>query len=801
MEKLRMDSRRWRSRFQRGGMVTGRSGSAGCAFAALCAASGATYGQQLTAIPEGTPLVIGPGTQGLPAYVGPAATDFFWFCDFDALGHMTNIGEIAEEVHLRQAGNLASFTFRYFTAEGPGTGTATATINVYLNDETDSIEPHCGLIASYTIPNLPYSSNTTLFEQTFDIPQPLAVPKDLWIGVRIDVPTDPLTGGLGCLAGAGAFGANPTVRYGTSHNVVWFSEDCPPAGVYDLGDNYGIVANHNLTVRVFPDVDCPSPVPNGDFESTTPLFQSWGAAGTRWILAGYDAQTPPTSGNFVARLDTNGTNGSSLASFLGIPVSTLDSLSSGTPVLSGSAVRQTISVAAGDTLSFDWNFATNEPTPNAARNDFGFVTFTSGGSTMLADTFFNPFLPMQQTGTTFSGGTFLEESGFQQYARTFTAPATITIGLGSANQGTTSNQKSALILDRVQLTHGAGPNQSPTCSEDLSSADADFLHTASGYVITEGENLLVPFTGTDPDGGLLMMSASGLPAGASIGPASGAAPLVATLSWTPTAAEKALAPYLISVKFTDPAGSDTTCYLIICDVNLRPVCTASDQTLECAGSEGALVTLDGSATDADDPASSLTYNWFVSDASVTLDDPSSPTPTGIFPIGVTMATLTVADGRGGVAVCDVQIAVQDTHPPEVQCTTDIAALWPPKHAMVPVNLVVTAIDACSDPEEILPISVRVSSSEPDDANGSGDGNTKGDVHGQDAYAAPVVITSGFTYDAVNARWSGTVLLRAERNGTGPGRKYTLDVTASDSQGNAASTSCCVVVPHDRRADS
>ncbi len=755
--------------------------------------------QQLALVPGDTPLVVGPGTQGFTAYAGPSGSDFFWLCSFDEFGGGIPVGEVAEEVHLQQAGDLASFTFRYYTQGGPPTGTVTATINVYLADPTDSQLPPCGLLASYTVPGLPFAQATTLFEHTYDVPTPIPVPRDLWVGIEIDLPP----GAIGSLAGSGAFGGNPTVRYGTSHNLTWFGPaDCvPDEGLLeDLGDVYGIVANYNLTVRVFPEANCPSPIPNGSFENG-PLFVSWNRTGTRWVLDGFQAQTPPTSGAVLARVDTPGVSGSSLASFLGVSLASLDLLASGTPVGTGSALNQTISVAAGDTLSFDWNFATNEPTPNATRNDFGFVTFSVGGSTLLADTLFSPFFPMQQTGASFGGSSFSEETGFHKYARTFSAPATVTLGLGVANQGSSSNQASALLVDCVQLTHGAGPNRAPACSADLTAADADFLvHEGSGYIVTEGETMVVSFTGTDLDGGLLMVSSSGLPAGATLGPASGTAPLVATFAWTASASEKADAPYVVSATFEDPTGASSTCYVVICDVNLRPIVTASDQTLECTSSEGAFVTLDGNATDADDPASSLTYTWFVSDASVVLDDPSSPTASGVFPVGITMATLTVVDGRGGVGVRDVLITVEDTTPPEVMCTTSVAALWPPKHGLVPVALIVTATDECAEPGEILPITVRVSSSEPDNANGVGDGNTTGDVNGQDGYTAPVDVTSVFDYDASTDRWTGTVLLRAERDGTGTGRKYTLDVLAMDSHGNPAATSCCVVVPHDRRAN-
>jgi hypothetical protein len=58
---------------------------------------------------------------------------------------------------------------------------------------------------------------------------------------------------------------------------------------------------------------------------------------------------------------------------------------------------------------------------------------------------------------------------------------------------------------------------------------------------------------------------------------------------------------------------------------------------------------------------------------VVLSDPSSPTPSAVFPIGVTMATLTAADGLGGIGVDDVLITVQEATPPQVRCTTDVAA--------------------------------------------------------------------------------------------------------------------------------
>jgi hypothetical protein len=194
----------------------------------------------------------------------------------------------------------------------------------------------------------------------------------------------------------------------------------------------------------------------------------------------------------------------------------------------------------------------------------------------------------------------------------------------------------------------------------------------------------------------------------------------------------------------------------------------------------------------------LLYQWDVSDLGVSLDDPTSATPTGIFPEGITMATLTVVDQRGGVSTCDVVVTVEDTTPPEVMCTTNIAKLWPPNHTMRPVQVIVTATDVCAAPEDILPIIVTVSSDEPDNAPGGGDGNTTGDVNGSDGYAAPVVVTGMLTYSATLEAHVGTIMLRAERAGSGDGRKYTIDVAAFDDDNNMNTASCVVVVPHDKR---
>jgi hypothetical protein len=90
---------------------------------------------------------------------------------------------------------------------------------------------------------------------------------------------------------------------------------------------------------------------------------------------------------------------------------------------------------------------------------------------------------------------------------------------------------------------------------------------------------------------------------------------------------------------------------------------------------------------------------------------------------------------------------------------------------------VVVLDAC-DPSPRLVLQ-SVVSSEPDDAPGEGDGTTTGDIQ-----------------DAAIGTADLDVLLRAERDGSGPGRTYALEYRAVDASGNAGTGRATVVVPHD-----
>jgi len=97
--------------------------------------------------------------------------------------------------------------------------------------------------------------------------------------------------------------------------------------------------------------------------------------------------------------------------------------------------------------------------------------------------------------------------------------------------------------------------------------------------------------------------------------------------------------------------------------------------------------------------------------------------------------------------------------------------------MVDITATVTCRDICD--VDLTVVLTSITSNEPDNAIGIGDGNTIDDIQG--------AVTGTEDYE---------FKLRAERAGTGDGRVYTITYTVTDASGNSADESATVVVPHD-----
>ncbi|HET6374324.1 MAG TPA: S8 family serine peptidase [Candidatus Polarisedimenticolia bacterium] len=193
-------------------------------------------------------------------------------------------------------------------------------------------------------------------------------------------------------------------------------------------------------------------------------------------------------------------------------------------------------------------------------------------------------------------------------------------------------------------------------------------------------------------------------------------------------------------------------------------------TAECTSPDGALVLLDGSRSRAFSPSCPLAFRWTGPFA-----ETDAPGPTVMLPLGEHEITLEVS--QNGVTQVGTRqtITVRDTVAPVVAIAAEPGILWPPNHRLVSIETHATASDAC-DPHATMRLSA-VTSNEPDDATGAGDGHTLGDIRGVEIGSA-----------------DDTIELRAERDGRANGRLYTITYDAADASGNLSALSSVIRVP-------
>ncbi|MHB8635046.1 MAG: hypothetical protein ACYC96_01075 [Fimbriimonadaceae bacterium] len=229
---------------------------------------------------------------------------------------------------------------------------------------------------------------------------------------------------------------------------------------------------------------------NGGFEAN-PGFTGWTTAGDAQIQ-GASLGSGPVDGVQQALLasETDGTVNPSVVAGSGVSETAVEaslglaagSLAtfSGNSVGLSSAVSQSINLVAGDTVSFSWDFLTNQTyndgtsasiAPTLANNDFSFVSLSQGGAGQifkLADTFYgyvnNSSLPggfgTGFTITPYSPGPplvadpFISETGYQTYSFTASATGTYTLGVGvsQAYLSSPDGVNSGLLVDNFTIT-------------------------------------------------------------------------------------------------------------------------------------------------------------------------------------------------------------------------------------------------------------------------------------------------------------------------------------------------------------
>jgi hypothetical protein len=188
-------------------------------------------------------------------------------------------------------------------------------------------------------------------------------------------------------------------------------------------------------------------------------LSGWGTVGDVSTEDGSFGATP-TEGAFDALLTNIGVNDmdghfnpidpfsgndsvdvASIEAAFGLGANAIDGLGNGNLAQSeGSGLFQTVTVNAGDQLTFDWNFLTNEFTPEINYNDFAFLA--AGDSLIeLSDL----------SGTFVASGTpFLQETGWSSFSHTFGSSGSFTVGFGMVDVGD-DLVTSGLLVDNLNI--------------------------------------------------------------------------------------------------------------------------------------------------------------------------------------------------------------------------------------------------------------------------------------------------------------------------------------------------------------
>jgi hypothetical protein len=201
---------------------------------------------------------------------------------------------------------------------------------------------------------------------------------------------------------------------------------------------------------------------NGGFEST-PDFSGWSTIGNT-SLQQSDFK-PPAEGVNQALLSNNpqpvlGSSGAvtdipMLDAFFNLGAGALEARGA----QSGSGVKQTFFATAGDTVTFKYDFATNESTtPSRNSQDEGFFTLVTpaGGAATLVG-LATPSSPAEAGTPVLQGinSYFNTETGYLTGSIPISSTGTYTLAFGVSNVGNTTNS-SGLLIDAVSGATGNG---------------------------------------------------------------------------------------------------------------------------------------------------------------------------------------------------------------------------------------------------------------------------------------------------------------------------------------------------------
>ncbi|MEH1935564.1 MAG: hypothetical protein V7L14_18065 [Nostoc sp.] len=221
-----------------------------------------------------------------------------------------------------------------------------------------------------------------------------------------------------------------------------------------IGDHFES-GSYTLSLKtfIFPSSSTNATLVNGSFE--TGNFTGWSTLGSTSIeTATFNSE--PTDGTSQALLSTGGAtfDDSITEKFLGLKTGSLNNFGKG-QVTKGSTIQQIFTAKAGDILSFDYNFLTNEVLSPINFSDFSFVSISSS-----SDSSINSLLELADVSnatSTTSLTEFFKETGFQTFSFKLPTTGTYTLGIGVVNVGDTAFD-SGLLIDNVKFTSVPEPS-------------------------------------------------------------------------------------------------------------------------------------------------------------------------------------------------------------------------------------------------------------------------------------------------------------------------------------------------------
>jgi uncharacterized lipoprotein YddW (UPF0748 family) len=252
-----------------------------------------------------------------------------------------------------------------------------------------------------------------------------------------------------------------------------------------------------------------------------------------------------------------------------------------------------------------------------------------------------------------------------------------------------------------------------------------------------------------------------------------------TQSPEPLTAINGTGNYTVTLTATNLVGQTASCSFTLVAHDVRPpVVSANNPSLtnggsinfstdagQCSFTAGTQLDVTGT----DNCSSSLNYSYTITSNGNTSAAVSSNTLNGVvFAKGTSVVNWTVTDESNNSSSYSYTVNVTDNEAPVISGVyADPSVLWAPNHKLRAVTVNYTVTDNCGSATS----SISVASNE--------------------AQSTPrpdwVVLDNHH------------LKLRAERDGNGSGRIYTITITATDAAGNVSTQTTNVTVPHDEGA--